>query len=149
MKRLILISLLLVSSSAIEAQIYRWQDENNKTIISDRPPPNSVRKAKKIEAEAPPPSDSGKTLADRDMEFRKRQKESKESAEKSEKEQRLSAEKQENCDRARRALRLFESGERVLTQDSKGELVFMDDAQREQEIVRNRQYLQQSCNQSP
>ncbi|MBL8397669.1 MAG: DUF4124 domain-containing protein [Candidatus Accumulibacter sp.] len=146
MKRIILTLLLFASSVAVEAQIYRWQDENNKTIISDRPPPNSVRKAKKIEAESPPASDAGKSMADREMDFRKRQKESKESAEKAEKETRLAAEKQENCDQARRALRLFESGERVLIHDSKGERMFMDDAQREQEIVRNRQYLQQNCN---
>lgn len=145
MKRLVLAAVLLCPILAAEAQIYRWQDENNKTIISDRPPSGNARNQKKIEAEKPPEGDAGKTLADRDMEFRKRQKTARDNTEKAEKEQRASAEKQENCEVARRALKVLESGERVATRDSNGERVFMDDAQRAQEVARTRQVVQESC----
>lgn len=145
MKRFIFALLPLTFAVVANAEIYRWQDENNKTIISDRPPPSNVRKLKRVESEAPP-ADADKVMADREMEFRKRQKDAKESAEKADKDKRQAAEKQDNCDRARRALKVFESGERVVTQDSKGERVFLDDAQREREIARNREFIQQSCN---
>ncbi len=146
MKRFLCALLLLSITVVANAEIYRWQDENNKTIISDRPPPSNMRKVKKVESEPPTTADAGKTMADREMEFRKRQKDAKESAEKAEKENRKAAEKQDNCERARRELKVFESGERVLTQDSKGDRAFLDDAQREREIVRNREYIQQNCN---
>jgi hypothetical protein len=63
-------------------------------VISDRPPTGKVRQQRKIEAETPAANaTAGKTAADREMEFRKRQKESREAAEKAEKEQRATARK--------------------------------------------------------
>jgi hypothetical protein len=79
------------------------------------------------------------------MEFRKRQKESREAAEKAEKEQRASTQKQEDCETARRALQVLESGERLALRDSKGERYFMDDAQRAQEIAKARESVQVHC----
>jgi hypothetical protein len=124
---------------AAQAQIYQWQDENNRTVISDMPPTGKARQQRKIEAETPAANaTAGKTLADRELEFRKRQKESREAAEKAEKEQRASA-KKEDCETARRALQVLESGERVALRDSKGERYFIDDAQRAQEIAKARE----------
>jgi uncharacterized protein (DUF3084 family) len=86
-----------------------------------------------------------KTLADREMAFRKRQKESQEGAEQADKEQRLAAQKKENCENARRSLQLLESGERVAMRDSKGERYYLDEAQRTQAIAKLRQDVQASC----
>jgi uncharacterized protein (DUF3084 family) len=146
MKRIAPAAAMLLAAFAAQAQIYQWQDENNTTVISDRPPPGSVTGARKIEADAPPASEaSDQTLADREMAFRKRQKESQEGAEQADKEQRLAAQKKENCESARRSLQLLESGERVAMRDSKGERYYLDEAQRTQEIAKLRQDVQASC----
>ncbi|MBK8579697.1 MAG: DUF4124 domain-containing protein [Candidatus Accumulibacter sp.] len=54
MKRFVLTAALLCIVAAAQAQIYKWQDQNNRTVISDRPPTGIVRKPRTIEAEAPP-----------------------------------------------------------------------------------------------
>jgi hypothetical protein len=136
----------LFAAVAAHAQIYKWQDENNKTVISDRPPVGKVREQKKIEAEAPVASgEPAKQAADREMEFRKRQKESQDAAEKGEKEQRAAAERNTQCESARSSLQVLESGERVSMRDKKGERYIIDDAQREQEIARARKSVEANC----
>lgn len=147
MTRLTFAAVLLAATAAAQAQIYQWQDANNKTIISDRPPPtNSARQQKKFAADAPDsPAAKAPTQADREMDFRKRQKDAREKAEKTEAEQRAASEKQEACSSARRALQVLESGERLAMRDSAGERYFLDDTQRAQEIERTRQAVQANC----
>jgi hypothetical protein len=146
MKRFALAIAAFLAATAVNAQIYQWKDESGKTIISDKPPVGNTHQQRKIESAPSASSPSNqKTLADRELEFRKRQKESQESAEKAKKEQAASADKKENCDTARRQLQTLESGERISLRDDKGERYFMEDAQREQEIAKARQNLQSHC----
>jgi hypothetical protein len=150
MKRLSLAVAALLVATAVNAQIYQWKDASGKTIISDKPPAG-VRPAPKGEAEAPaanaPSSNAApqKTTADREMDFRKRQKESQEAASKAQTEQAASAAKNENCEKARRYLQSLESGERMALRDDKGERYYMEDAQRQQEITKTRQDIQTVC----
>jgi hypothetical protein len=146
MKRFALIVAALLAAAAVHAQVFEWKDETGKTHYSDMPPPGNVRELRKIES-APPVTGSPtqKTAADREMEFRKNLKDSQEKTEKASKQQAAAAERNENCDNARRQLQLLESGERIALRDDKGERYYMDDAQRAQEIVKARQAVQSSC----
>ena len=147
MKRLALTVAALLAAAAANAQIYQWKDANGKTIISDKPPAGNVQQQRKTDS-APPETSTPtqKTAADRELEFRKRQKASQESTEKANKEQAAFASKQENCEKSRRYLLTLESGERISLRDDKGERYFMEDAQREQEISKARQSVQSNCN---
>ena len=136
----------LFAAAGVNAQVYQWKDENGKTIYSDKPPIGAPGQPQKIHTPSPAASSATqKTLADRDLEFRKRQKESQESAEKAQKEQSASAEKQQYCDNTRRRLQALESGERISMHDDKGERYYMDDAQREKEITKARQDIGSNC----
>ena len=142
---LLVAALFLVPSAG--AQIYQWKDANGKTVISDKPPVGHVRQQKTIESGTQ--AENGqkqKSLADREMEFRKRQKESLDSGEKARKNEASAAEKRENCDNARRQLQALESGERIALRDDKGERYYMEDAQREQETTKVRNFIDSSCN---
>lgn len=146
MKRLALTVSALLVTTAASAQIYQWKDENGKTMISDKPPIGNVRQQKKIESAAPAANTvPEKTAADKDLEFRKRQKEAQDNSEKARKEQTASADKKENCEIARRQLQALESGERISLRDDKGERYYMEDKQREQEIAKMRDMVQSSC----
>ncbi len=146
MKRFaLLVAVLFLAPSAL-AQVYQWTDENGKTVFSDKPPVGYVRQLKKIEPGTQVQNgQKQKSLADREMEFLKRQKESQESSDKARKEEASSVEKRENCDNARRQLQALESGERIALRDEKGERYYMDDAQREQETARARSFIDSSC----
>ena len=146
MKRFAIAVAALLATTAVNAQIYQWKDESGKTIMSDKPPIGGTRSTRTIEAEAPATTAATpKTTADREMDFRKRQQESQEKAVKTQKEQAAAADKNDNCDKARRYLESLESGERMALRDDKGERYFMEDAQRQQEIVKARQSVQTSC----
>jgi hypothetical protein len=128
------------------AQIYQWKDQSGKTVISDKPPA-SGGPAQKLDTSGPAEGAKQPTLAEREMEFRKRRKEAQENAEKTQKEEAATAEKNQNCQVARRQLQALERGERIALRDEKGERYFMSDAQRAQETERTRHFVESECQQ--
>lgn len=161
--------LALLVAGLCQAQIYQWKDENGKTVFSDKPPVGQKRPSRTIEAPPPsaatepaapastpvaspaaaeaanPGSNKPRSVADQEMEFRKRQKQARESQLKTEKAQGEAAEKNDYCTQARRNLAALESGERIARRDDAGERVYLDDLQREQEIAKLRQSIDSTC----
>lgn len=145
----------LLASLPAQAEIYQYKDASGKTVISDRPPPagkaplRTIQDAGEAGGGSAPAANgaaaSPKSLADREMEFKKRQKEQKEAADKAQKEAADKAARKDDCDRARRQLEIMQSGERVTTRDEKGERVFIEDAQRAAEIERARKFIAETC----
>ena len=93
------------------------------------------------------PAIAEKTLADKDLDFRKRQQEAREREEKSQKEQAYADEKKASCEKTRQYLRALESGVRIRQFDDAGKPSFMDDTLRAQELAKVRQNLQENCQQ--
>ena len=150
----------LVCAFAATAQTYQWKNSQGQTVISDTPPPGNAKSARTVGANQPlqrgeldssKPSDAQekaaapKSTAEKDMDFKKRQQETKEKAEKEAKEQAAARDKQENCDRARRNLAALEANQPMATLDEKGERIVMDNSQREQEMERARRFMAESC----
>ena len=133
------------------AQTYQWRDSSGRLVVSDRPPPASARDAKSVGTSAPlstgaPQStDSQKTTAEQDMEFRKRQQEAREKSDKEAKETAQAAQLRETCERARTHLQALESGRRMILPDGKGGEMFLEDAQRGDEVERARNAIAESC----
>lgn len=147
---LILTTLLsLAMTLPAQAQVYKWKDAQGRTVISDTPQPGSGKQAPAVQtpAAATPGAeeDKNKSWAEKDMELKKRQQEKKESAAKAEKEKAEAAQKQENCERAKKQKALVDSGERLATRNAQGEREFMGDAQRQQESQRASQAVQEWC----
>ena len=151
---------LTVASMSAQAEIYQWKDNSGQTIISDAPPPATAKGRRSIggvkpavvseaipekTADAPKAADVPKTTAEKDLDFKKRQQESREKADKLAKEQAAEKDKSENCERARRNLAALESNQPVNTLDEKGERTLMDTTQRDQEMERSRKFMADSC----
>jgi hypothetical protein len=165
MKTALILALAIASTATVidaHAQTYQWKDSSGRTVISDTPPPASVRNSKALGTSPPPaigtqtgdaaqatggsPSaNAPKTAAEKDMEFRKRQQEAREKADKEEKEAAQAAQNRENCERARTHLQALESGRRMILPDGKGGETFLEDAQRGDEIERTRNTIAESC----
>lgn len=164
MKRLFIIAFALTSTAAslgTQAQTYQWKDANGRTIISDTPGPGSSKGPRSNPAQVPAPAQSAgtdkatdamrpappqqKSIADLNLEFKKRQQDAKEKADKDAKEQAARAENQENCERARRALTALQNGQPMALLNEKGESQLMDNSQREQELERARRFVAESC----
>jgi hypothetical protein len=142
------------------AQTYQWKDSNGQTVVSDVPPPPTVKGRRSIggnqpsvvsekpaekPAEDAKAADAPKTVAEKDFEFKKRQQEAKEKADKLAKEQAAEADKRLNCDRARNMVTALEGNQPTSTYDNQGQRKLMDSAQREQELDRARRAMAESC----
>ncbi|MCL2345241.1 MAG: DUF4124 domain-containing protein [Desulfobulbus sp.] len=137
------------------ADIYQWKDASGHTVVSDTPPAGSAGKEVKVigkqqpvvkgEATGEKPAEAPKSLAEKDLEFKKRQQEARDKADKEAKEQKAEADRKENCERAKRNLAAIESGYRVAEFDDKGERKVFDEEQRKQEGDRYREFIAQSC----
>ena len=139
------IAALLVALCA-NAQVYEWKDEKGKTHYSDKPPTSSApaRKVGDSGSGATPPA-AQSTAAERELDFRKRQKDAQDKAEKDRQQQTAAREKADACEAAHRQLELLESGERIVQRDANGERAYLDDAQRQQETEKTRRLIQSAC----
>lgn len=145
---------LNASGSAL-AETYQWKDSSGQTVISDTPPPATVKSRRSIggnqpsvvsEKPAEKVADSTKapegpkTTAEKDLEFKKRQQEAKEKADKEAKEAAATRARRDNCDRARANYRMLQSDIPVIVGDKD-----MSQKQRQQEMERTRRIMQESC----
>lgn len=158
MKLALVFALGIASTAAMvsaNAQTYQWKDSSGRTVISDTPPPGTVKApravgspppvATTVEKSADKPAEAPKTTAEKDLEFRKRQQEAREKAEKAAKEQAATEINRRNCEQARRSLAALEANQPMATIDEKGEQKLMDTTQRDQEMERSRRFIAESC----
>lgn len=147
-----ILALAIASTATIPqalAQTWQWKDSSGRTVISDSPPPGSIRPSRMISppppSEKPQAAEAPKSLAEQDMEFKKRQQANKEKTEKDNKENASKTEAKDNCERARQHLAALESGQRIPGFDVNGERRFMEDAERQRETASIRKFLADSC----
>jgi hypothetical protein len=141
---------------------WAWKEENGRVVYSDRPPPANVKiQILRQPANSSATSDSQpaaggdtskgadkggpKSLAERDMEFRKRQQERAEAERKAQEDQQKSAARAADCERARGYMKSLEDGVRIARTDSAGNREFLDDAQRAAEVERTRKTIDAVC----
>lgn len=156
MRRTAALFLVLLAGTAGAAEIYTWKDRDGRVNYADNPPSGSAsartlsgRDTEPVAAPATQPAageSAQKSVADQDLEFRKRQAEAAEQKAKAAKEAAAAEEKQKNCERARNQLKALESGQRVAQFNAKGEREFLDDAQRAQAIANAKKVADSWCN---
>jgi hypothetical protein len=164
----VVVGLLLGAFALPAVAQWAWRDETGRTVYSDRPPPANVKSEQILrqpgtqtfgtannanpsaadakgdgkEAAKPGP----KTLAEREMEFRKRMQESAEAEKKQSDEQAHNDQRAAECERMRGYLKALEEGQRIARTDAQGNREILDDAQRATEVQRVRDAMSRSCN---
>ena len=147
------------------ASQWAWRDDTGRTVYSDRPPPASIKSEQILrqpgaqtfgtansnpaagadgKADAKDPA-KPKTLAEREMDFRKRMQESAEAEKKQAEEQRNTEMRAADCERLRGYLKALQDGLRITRTDAKGNQEYLDDAQRASEITRAKDNLSRGC----
>ena len=151
MKRyLSILGIALISLNA-HAGLSKWVDAEGKVHYSDTVPPEATQSqtvrniAGKGQGDAPS-SYSPKSLAEREADLKK-SKQAKEAAADKQAQQNTQAEaKSRNCEAARQNAKTIEDGMRIVTYDSKGERVIMDDETRAKKLEEARQTISANCN---
>lgn len=149
---------------------WQWQDQNNKMVFSDRPPPGDVPEAKILKrpasvaprAGAAAPSASAATPAparageaqpalppvagkDKELEERRQQADKQEAAKKAAAEQAQASARADNCARAKQAKATYDSGVRIARTAANGEREILDDAARAAETRRLQGIIASDC----
>jgi len=149
---------------------WAWRDAAGKMVYSDQPPPKSVpakdlvrqpaastvprqrglavetQEEVPAQAKAAPAAPPGApTVAEREIESRRRQQQLAEAEKKTAEEEALRAKTAENCQRLRSYLRALEGGFRVARVNAAGQQEILDDAARAAETTRTRSEIEQSC----
>jgi hypothetical protein len=168
---LVSLGLIVWSLAAPASAQWAWKDDNGRVVYSDRPPPSAVKADRIVrqpsnaqtvlppqqggaETPAKPGADgkpvaasSGpKSVAEQEMEFRKRQQERADAEKKTQDEQVKVAAKAAECERARGYLKGIEEGQRIVRSDATGNREYLDDSQRAAEAERTRKIVQSTCN---
>lgn len=168
--RLALASALIACTSLAQAQ-WMWVNDKGIKQLSDQPPPPGTpvkrilkaprgaaladlrkeaaaapaaegEEAQASEAKAPKPAP---TLAERNADFNKRQKEAAEKAAKAAEDAKRESEKKKYCAEAKKNVDLLESGERISDTDAKGERTFLSDEARARKIKEQRDSINSTC----
>lgn len=147
-----------------------WLDKDGRKVFSDRSPPADVparnilkqpggaKAVPPAEAEAPAASpvaaaSAAKTAlalpkvsgVDKALEEKKKLAEQAEASKKKAEEEKVARDKAENCDRTKRALAAFDSGQRIRVPNAKGELEYLGDEQRAVETKRLQGLAASNC----
>lgn len=166
-RRLALAALLLLGlgwSLPAPAQ-WVWRDSNRQMHSSDLPPPRDIpeRDILKRPAARPAPSASAPAAAasrpvaagspasaasgglQAEVEARRAKAEKEEKAKQEAEERSRNEQRAENCRNARREIATFESGQRVVRMNDKGEREFLDDKARAEAMQRAREVAGSDC----
>lgn len=150
---------LLLVTTAASAQ-WMWKDDAGHTIASDQPPPIGTPASRILKQPRQRPAtaaasgdapkdatkaDAPKSLADRELESKQHSKEAAEAAKKADDEAAKAKAMQENCTSVKSNLAALQAGGRAARFNDKGEKVYIDDAQRQDEINKQQGQVTQYC----
>lgn len=122
---------LVVLATAAEAQVYRWVDpDSGMTVISNTPPPSTVRPQEIRKAPPAAPEAEAKIAADAGTAAKAPVAEIKPS---------------NPCQTARQNVAMLESKQPVSVPNAKGEPVLLDESARAAELARSREFLRSNC----
>ncbi len=139
---------------------WQWVDGDGRKVYSDRPPPPNIAEknilkqpsgAPRINGASPVASvaesaNPAKPLGrDPVLEAKKKQTEDEEIAKRKAASDLLSKDKSQNCERARNTLAVLKSGIRMKAPNAKGEVEYLNDADRSMEIERVQGIVSSDC----
>lgn len=143
---------MMALSATAYGQLVRCVSKDGKVEYARDCPPGTTEQKTGIKsspgggsaAGAPP---AQKSTAERDADFKKRMIEQQEAQQKDAKKSAEAAQKKEACTNAQTYLKSLEEGLRLTRTDPKtGERSYLDDSEREAEMVKARARMSQTCN---
>lgn len=150
------IALALACLPTLAQAQWIWKDDQGKTVISDQAPPPSVPLSRIVRqpgrsspatAADDSKDDAAKTksLADQDLEFKKRQKDSADAAKKAQEDADRKKIVDDHCSSQRQNLTTLQSGQRMTRTDDNGQRYFVDDATRAADVQRAQADIAKNC----
>ena len=149
MKRLLIGCAAILAASAAAGQVMECVDAKGKKEYAQTCPPGTVKERKLMKSSPGTASGAaGKSMAEREVGFRKRITERQEADAKAEKEKADSRTTERNCTDARAQLKQLQDGQRIVRIDpNTGERSYLTDEERPAEIANARKAVASWCKQ--
>lgn len=138
----------ILPAPAAHAQVSKCLDKSGKVVGygSECPPGTRVEQMNIRSAPAAAPATSGRSLAEQEADFRKRQIEKREAQSKTEKQAADVEARARACDSARSYLKSLQAGTRIVRADpNTGERTFLDDADYPKEKAAAQRSVEANC----
>lgn len=131
---------LMLAAASCQAILYKWTDENGRTVYGDQPP--ATVKAERVNPGVAP-ADPGavRAMAAKDAEIKKRQQQRVDDEAKADKEQADAKKKADMCGQARGRIKSLREDANVFRFNEKGEKVFFEPAERQKAIADNEKLM--------
>jgi Domain of unknown function (DUF4124) len=148
------LALVLLLSGNVNAEVYKWVDKDGKIQYSDQPPLSGEAKKMKKKTKdtgnaAPAAAGTGAkppaSVADQEVEFRKRKMEQEEAEKKKLAEQEIAEKNKGYCNNLRGELQAHKDGVRIVQFNDKGERIALDDNQRARSRAQLEQRIAKEC----
>jgi hypothetical protein len=154
MRQILTGCVLLLAAGAAAGQVMECVDAKGNKSVAQFCPPGTVKENKLMKGGAGPgpaagsgTAAPGKTLSERDAEFKKRNLDRQDAETKAAKEKSEARDTERNCLDARAQLRALQDGQRISRTDPKtGERIVVDDNDRPTEIANAQRSVDQWCN---
>jgi hypothetical protein len=140
---------LALAALPVAAALYKWTDENGRTVYGDTPPAGV--KAERVNAAAPPADPNAvREMATKDAQIKARQRTRAEEEAKAEKAQADAKAKGERCAQIRGNIQTMRSGAAVYKFNEKGEKIYLEGPDREKSIADSQKLLRDlNCEGAP
>jgi hypothetical protein len=115
-------------------------------VTDEKQAPMKAEGKAEIRKPAPAVASAPKTLAEKEMDARKRDQERAAAEKKANEEQARKQQLAQDCERSRGYLRALEDGRRIARSDAQGNQTVLDDAARADELARTRSRISSDCN---
>jgi hypothetical protein len=151
-------AIALAVSSAPAAAQWMWKDEAGHVIASDQAPPPGTPESRIMKAPrqkpvkqpvTPPPDPNApepqKSVADRELDAKMKQKEQADAAKKADDDAARAQAMKENCAAVRSNVAALQAGGRAARYNDKGEKVYIGDDDRQAEIAKQQAQVAQYC----
>ena len=149
MKRCIILAAAVALTPIAHAQLYKYVDQNGKTVYSDQPPASADSKQISVPTSRPSNAPAApKSAVERDKELDKGRKDVAEKQKKSDQAAERSAQAEQRCNQSRTAHQTFVDGGRISKYNDKGERVLLSDAEIDSERERTRREMDEACKKS-
>lgn len=148
MKTLLSLTIFVLSTGPVSAELYKWVDEQGKVHYSDQPGSGKIKSETKLEIANQPAKagpDTTKTWQEKDLDYKKRVADAAEAETKKQQAAQDAKTKLENCDKAKQNLSQLESNLPVATFSEQTGRTILNEAQRADATQKARKSVSEWC----
>lgn len=130
-----------LSAASAFAAMYKWVDENGRTVYGDTPPPGAKIERVNTGGTAPPDPDAVRDMAKKDAEIKKRMQQRSDDEAKADKDRVQANLLRRQCQDAQGRIRSLREDANVYRYNAKGEKEILTSAAREEMIAQNQKIM--------